>query len=99
MRAPPIPSSPHGSIRSVDAHDGAQAARIGCMLAYSWLNAIESFVAGLSKRWFRRGVFGSIADLSAASTNSLHKAMHHYKEPHIGDSASSGEPAGALCIK
>jgi hypothetical protein len=37
--------------------------------------------------------------LSAASTNSLHKAMHHYKEPHIGDSASSGEPAGALCIK
>src|SRR5918994_167980 len=34
--------------------------------ACSWLNAVETFFAALTKRRLRRGVFGSIVDLQAA---------------------------------
>ena len=32
----------------------------------SWLNAVETFFAALTKRRLRRGVFGSIVELQAA---------------------------------
>jgi transposase len=35
-------------------------------IACSWLNAVETFFAALTKRRLRRGVFGSIVDLQAA---------------------------------
>src|SRR4028118_1095752 len=49
--------------------------------ACSWLNAVETFFAALTKRRLRRGVFRSIIDLQAATNRSL--AAHHPKpKPH-----------------
>ena len=43
----------------------------------SWLNAVETFFAGLTRRRLRRGVFGSIVELQAA--------VHRYIAEHNDD--------------
>jgi len=43
----------------------------------SWLNAVETFFAALTKRRLRRGVFRSIVDLQAAINRSI--AEHNTK--------------------
>ena len=46
--------------------------------ACSWLNAVETFFAVLTKRRLRRGVFRSIVDLQAA----IHRSIaEHNAEP------------------
>jgi transposase len=46
--------------------------------ARSWLNAVETFFAALTKRRLRRGVFCSIVDLQAA----IHRYIaEHNAEP------------------
>ena len=46
--------------------------------ACSWLNAVETFFAALTKRRLRRGVFRSIVDLQAA----IHRYIaEHNAEP------------------
>src|SRR5512144_2924777 len=40
----------------------------------SWLNAVEGFFAKLTRRWLKRGVFRSIADLQAAINRFIEEA-------------------------
>jgi transposase len=57
--------------------------------ACSWLNAVETFFAALTKRRLRGGVFYSIVDLQAA--------IHRYIAENIpGEAAMSGSPTKPL---
>ena len=42
----------------------------------SWLNAVETFFATLTKRRLKRGVFRSVVDLQAAINRYLDEANH-----------------------
>ena len=48
----------------------------------SWLNAIETFFAKLTRRRLKRGVFRSIVDLQAA-INSFIEAHNHDPQPFV----------------
>ena len=45
----------------------------------SWLNAVETFFAALTKRRLKRGVFRSVVDLQAAINRYLDEANHDPK--------------------
>jgi transposase len=45
----------------------------------SWLNAVETFFAKLTKRRLKRGVFRSIVDLQAAINRFIEEANHDPK--------------------
>ena len=45
----------------------------------SWLNAVETFFATLTKRRLKRGVFRSVVDLQAAINRYLAEANHDPK--------------------
>jgi transposase len=45
----------------------------------SWLNAVETFFATLTKRRLKRGVFHSVVDLQAAINRYIDETNHHPK--------------------
>jgi hypothetical protein len=71
------------SIRLLDSAEGAMpsppAHTIFTPTSCSWLNAVETFFAALTKRRLKRGVFRSVVDLQAAINRYLDEANHDPK--------------------